>query len=269
MIDTHTHTTFSHDGKGKMSEMIEKAISLGLTYYAITDHLDKDYLYCKAKYKLIRQLNDDKQYNAMLDMKAKYGSRIKIGLGIEAGYALPAINDVKRVLDKHDYDYIINSVHSVNGYDAYFAGYFKGKTKREAYYPYFENILASLDVPYRYETVAHIGYIARNATYADKDLRLNEYEDIIDKIFKRIIEKEKVLEFNTNVRLKAGKFIMPTLELMKRYYDLGGRLITIGSDAHYPERIAESYYEASKLLRDIGFTEVSYFYEGKRESEKI
>ena len=145
MIDTHTHTTYSHDGKGKMSAMIEKAIELGLEYYAITDHLDKDYLYCISRYKLIRQLDDDKAFKAMLDAKEKYKGRIKLGLGIEVGYAKPAIADIQAVLAKHEYDYIINSIHSVNGADAYFSGYFNGKTKDEAYRPYFQNMLECLD----------------------------------------------------------------------------------------------------------------------------
>ena len=208
MIDTHTHTTYSHDGKGKMTAMIEKAIKLGLEYYAITDHLDKDYLYCIPRYKLIRQLDDKKQFEAMLECRAKYEGKIKLGLGIEVGYAAKAVPDIQKVLSRHEYDYIINSIHSVNGADAYFSGYFNGKTRDEAYRPYFENVLESLDAPYRYETIAHIGYVIQHY----EEWRFAFVVSSLDNIF-HAVELHGRKESNDPLVVTVGKLI----EFFHRY----------------------------------------------------
>ena len=122
--------------------------------------------------------------------------------------------------------------------------------KEEAYGKYLRKILKSLDAKYPYDTVTHIGFVRKNAPYADASMPLAEYIDVIDEILKKIIEKGKTLEVNSNIKYKD---FMPTAEILKRYYELGGRSITFASDAHLTARVGELYDVASETVKDIGF----------------
>lgn len=120
---------------------------------------------------------------------------------------------------------VINSVHCVDGYDVYFKMAFLFKTKKRVYRRYLETILESLDAPYKYDIVAHIGYIAHGAPYRDKLLRYKDFPNEIDAILKGIISRDKALEINFHHEMA------PQRDIIERYYELGGRKISYGSDA--------------------------------------
>lgn len=255
-IDTHTHSAYSADASVPASQMIEKAIELGLDYYAVTDHCDKDYL--NSKVKNVRQIDAEAQFAEITALKEKFKDKITIGVGLELGYSFDGIVESQKILSARDYDYIINSIHVVDGEDAYFGGFFKGKDKKEAYTRYLTAVRESLDAPYRYETVGHIGYITRYAPYADTNLYYNEFPELIDDILSTIIKKNKILELNTNVKGLQTK-MLPNIEILKRYKELGGKLVTFGSDAHTPSRVAENYDLVIGFLNELGYSELAYY----------
>lgn len=246
MIDAHTHTKFSFDGKSSAVDMAERGKELGLEYMAFTDHCDRDYAHI-WRYKIVRQLNVKKYVAAIKEMKEKYPF---LALGIECGYSELAEDDYLKMIPFSEMDYILNSVHTVDGLDCYTASYFSGREKKDAYGKYLYKVLKSLDAKYPFDTVTHIGFVRKNAPYADASMPLAEYIDVIDEILKKIIDKGKTLEVNSNIKYKD---FMPTAEILKRYYELGGRSITFASDAHLTARVGELYDVASETVRDIGF----------------
>lgn len=153
---------------------------------------------------------------------------LNLCFGIEASYdsSKAAKEAYQRTIAKYPFDVVINSVHCVDGYDVYFKMAFLFKTKKRVYRRYLETILESLDAPYQYDIVAHIGYIAHGAPYRDKLLRYKDFPNEIDAILKGIISRDKALEINFHHEMA------PQRDIIERYYELGGRKISYGSDAH-------------------------------------
>lgn len=179
---------------------------------------------------------------------------LTLAFGIEASYdsSPQARAAYQRTIEKYPFDVVINSVHCVDGYDMYFKLGFLFKSKKRAYRRYLETILESLDAPYPYEVVAHIGYIAHGAPYRDKSLRYKDFPKEIDAVLNGIIERGKVLEINFHHDMA------PSRDIIERYYELGGRKISYGSDAHRGD-ICKCFDEACAMLKEIGFTHLSTF----------
>ncbi|MDR3263159.1 MAG: histidinol-phosphatase HisJ family protein [Clostridiales bacterium] len=248
MLDSHTHSEHSADSVMPLDDLISTAVRLGLSYLAVTDHMDRDFLFCKNA-KSVRQL-DLPAYAAAIDKAKKvYGGKIKLAFGIECGYSKASEIMCRDELKDYDFDVIINSVHSVNDEDIYIESYYKNKTKDEILLPYIRAIDESLDIEMPYDIVGHIGYIARKAPYP---FEYADYDGLFDKIFKKIIQKGKCLEINSHVKFAKADFF-PGISLIKRYRELGGELITFSSDAHQTFRVAEKYPLIAETAKALGF----------------
>lgn len=173
-----------------------------------------------------------------------------MGVGIECGYMKEADDVYLNTLAKYDIDVTINSVHMVEYEDCYFPSFFQKRTKAEAYGAYLKAIRESVDSPYEFDSIGHIGYVVRKSIYDDKSLRYDEFSDIIDDILQSIIAKGKALEVNS----RGGDLdFLPTVEILKRYKELGGELLTFGSDAHLKSRIGEKYKLIADVLKGLGY----------------
>jgi len=257
--DTHVHSTNSHDGKASLAKDVEVAKAKGLEYLSITDHCDYDFEYggCTAPVKW-QFLKLDEYYQDYKNVKSKLdkdeNNTLTFGFGIEAAYCdnEKCFKKYQEIIAKYPFDIVINSVHSVNGKDVYFKSAFLFKTKKQVFGDYLDTILKSLDAPYQYDTVAHIGYIAHGAPYRDRFLRYVDFPEKIDAILKGIIERNKAMEVNFHHEMN------PPRDIIERYYELGGRKISYGSDAHKGD-ICKEYENVSKMLKEIGFTHYSVF----------
>lgn len=251
LFDTHTHSNFSHDGVPELETLVLAAISRGLKYLAVTDHCDKD---CVALpgFDWVRQIDLKSRKAAISALKEKYSDRIALADGLEYGYAPEADALYLDVQKEYPSDYVINSVHIVEGIDVYFREFFDARTKRQAYSSYLFAVRESVNAPYAYDAIGHLGYIARCATYPDKRLLYSDHSDLIDDILKAIVEKGKALEINTASKgTKCDLFHDVTI--LKRYRQLGGELITFGSDAHDPSRLCADFKEAAAAALSCGF----------------
>lgn len=251
LFDTHTHSNYSHDGVPPLETLVKEAISRGLKYLAVTDHCDKD---CVALpgFGWVRQIDLESRKREMTALKAKYAGEIYLADALEYGYAPEADALYLEVQDAYPTDYVINSVHIVEGVDVYFREFFDARTKKQAYTAYLDAVRASVDAPYGYDAIGHLGYIARCATYPDKRLLYGDFTDLIDDILKAVIQKGKSLEVNTASKgTKCDLFHDTTI--LKRYRQLGGELVTLGSDAHDPSRLCADFKEAAAALVSAGF----------------
>lgn len=246
MIDTHTHTKFSFDGKDSAVDMAERGRELNLDYMAFTDHFDRDYVYID-KYSFVGQLDVKGYIEGVTNLKERYPF---LALGIELGYSERAENDYNKLLDIKKFDYVLNSIHTIDSLDVYNSEYFEEKSKHKAYETYLLQVLKSTKAKFFYNTISHLGFARKNSNYQDNLMPLSDYRDIVDAIFKNIIDMGKTLEVNSNI--KTSDF-MPTSEYLKRYFELGGRSIAFASDAHVVGRIGEMYTEACDMVKDIGF----------------
>jgi histidinol-phosphatase (PHP family) len=231
-----------------LDELITTAIGLNLDYLAVTDHMDRDFLFC-TNCKPVAQIDLPAYAKAVTEAKARYGDRLNLAFGIECGYSEASAEMCKKELSGYDFDLIINSIHTVKNEDIYTPSYYAKKTKDEIFVPYLNAVDESLDAEIPYDIVAHLGYIARKAPF---EFRYADYDGLFDRILSRIIQKGKCLEINSHVKFAKTDFF-PGIDILKRYRELGGELLTFSSDAHQPYRVAEKYNLIRDAAKSLGF----------------
>ena len=265
LTDMHSHTTFSHDGKNTPAEMLEAAQKKGIAFYGVSDHFDYDYDFSlmDEEERIATQNGDTAEYfHTLRHLQEDYEGVMNVVVGAEFGYSENA-NVQGRYLstyEKYRPDYVINSVHGQDGRD--FARYAFTKDKKETYEEYLKLVRKSLEVSYPYDIVGHIGYIARYVPFQDRKLSLAEFGAQIDDILLTIIRKGKILEVNSANKNLENR-TLPTEELVKRYFELGGRKVSFGSDAHFIERIADKRDEVVEMLKRIGFEYLTVPFKGE------
>ena len=259
LTDVHNHSTFSVDGIDPLSQMLKTACEKGLAFYGVSEHADYDTWVKNGAL----DIDFDEYFHAARHLQEDYAGVMNVLIGVEMGYTISAKGHTvyEDIQKKYRPDFVINSVHGMKGEDYYYLKPFqdlKGrqKTKAEAYGEYLALVRSSLDAPYSYDIVGHMGYLTRYAPYEDNRLTLKEYGKEIDDILRTIIKKGKILEINSS-NVDGEEPHLPSREIVQRYYDLGGRNVSYGSDAHDCKRVADGRECVMKMLKDIGFTYLS------------
>lgn len=250
--DFHLHSSHSEDSDTAMEQQIEAGIKAGLKYMCFTEHMDKDFPGSTDDKKLF-EVDTDKYYEHYRECREKYEGRIDVLFGIEYGCQVHLKQHNENYVNQYPFDLVLASQHLVNGIDVYYPEYFEGMSEHEAYLKYFEATLESICVFDGFDIFGHIDYIVRYGPNKNKDYRYKDYEDVLDEILKQLIKRDKGIELNTGGFRKLGDESNPSREILKRYHELGGEIITIGSDAHKPEDVAGDFDRAEALLKDIGY----------------
>lgn len=260
ICDCHTHSEWSFDGCEKIDEMCKQAIKLGIDVLTVTDHCEvngwttpEDSEFGDFS-KLIPQ-----SIKHLKENQIKYNGEFKLLRGIELGQAVQDLKSADIALSLDDFDFVLASVHNVrNTKDFYWLDYTEESAK-ELLNIYFNEVLEVAQWN-KFDSLAHLTYPLRYITGVHKiSIDIEEYLPVIDKIFTTLIENKKALEVNTSgLRQKIG-VTMPDEFLLRRYYSLGGRLITVGSDAHKVTDLGKGINQTLHLLKNIGFKNYHYF----------
>lgn len=265
MFDCHVHSDFSGDSNIPADTACSVAIDLGLSGIAFTDHLDYDY----PNYDNFFNMDFDLYSSFMDNLKERYSGRLKVIKGIEVGIQPHVIEDTLKIVKGYSFDFVICSVHIIDHMDPYQKDYYMGKTKEQAYRRYLEAIYETISVYTDYDIVGHIGYVRRYGDYSDTSMPCSEYRDVIDNILKVVIASGKGIEVNTSGYRCGLKAPMPDYDIIKRYRELGGEIICLGSDAHFKEHIAHSFNESLDLVKAAGFKYLTHFENRKPVFRKI
>jgi histidinol-phosphatase (PHP family) len=293
IADYHVHSDFSSDGKASMEQMVERALRLGLKTLCFTDHMDYDYPQV-SDYSFVF---DVEEYRKKLDdLKERYHGRIELLTGVELGLQ-PQIRDkMTSLIEGFPFDFVIGSSHVVDHVDPYYPEYWQEISEEEGIRGYFESILDNCRSFHGFHVYGHLDYIVRYTpsmvnykkilqsdptTPGYHSLREEAYQrvcslytypkysDILDEVLKTILTMGKGIEVNTS-GLKYGLGNPhPRTEILKRYKELGGELITIGSDAHLTEYLCYDFHRAEELLKSLGFKYYAVFRQGKPHMEKL
>lgn len=245
-IDYHVHTKYSPDSNADIDQYILKAKDLGLEYILFTDHMDFD-----SVDPSFNNINYDDYFSHMKDLEEKYGLPIK--LGVEIGYDKDNKKEIEEFLSKYNFHFIIASIHSVNGLHFYNGDLFHGKSKEEAYLQYFQALLEMVENFSNYHVLGHFDFIVRYGPYMDKSYDYNDFKEIIDRILMEVIRNEKGIEVNTSGLRQGQGRTFPKDEVLVRYKELGGKIISLGSDAHFIDDYQAHFYQVDKRLNEIGF----------------
>lgn len=254
--DQHTHCNFSTDSEAPPESMIHGAIEKGLSHLCITDHMDLDYpgstdeepqfVFSTADY-----------FKTLTPLKDAYQDKLYLGIGIELGLR-PGREDLNQTMHKlltnPSFDFVLGSIHLLDNDDPYYESYWTDRTAKDILCKYFNDMFTALREYDNFDSLGHLDYLIRYIPpfCGDKDYAYKEYAELIDEILKLLIDKKKALEINTAGLIKGLPCFHPKLEVLKRYLELGGELLTIGSDAHSPDKIATEFVKTEELLRSCG-----------------
>lgn len=247
--DFHLHSSFSADSDTPMRVMVEKGISLGLSAMCFTEHMDYDY----KDEGMLFEADIPAYFETLQMLKKEYSQKIELLFGVELGLQ-PYLKDrCNALVDAWDFDFVIGSSHVVDGRDPYYPAFFEGRTEKEAYLSYFQSILDNLKTFSCFDVYGHIDYVVRYGPNKNRFYSYSEYSDLLDEIIRLLIEKGAGMELNTGGFQYGLGHPNPHEDILKRYRELGGEIVTIGSDAHSPERIAADFRRASEILKNCGF----------------
>lgn len=256
--DFHMHSHNSGDSTASMESMVLAAIKNGLNHICFTEHYDPDFVY-KPGQEEIFTLNTDSYLYELLQMKSKYAEQIKILFGVELGLQ-PHIKKELAVYSKsHDFDFIIGSCHLCNRKDPYDPSFFEGRSEDEAHHEYFQSVLDTIKKTPYFDVFGHLDYVVRYGPTKNDQYTYAKHKDVIDEILSFLIEEEKGLELNTGGFRHGLNDANPCIDILKRYRELGGEIITIGSDAHEPADVASNFDKATEILTACGFKYYSIF----------
>lgn len=250
LADYHMHSAFSDDSQAPMEDMVRRALELGLAEICFTEHVD---------YGVKTVLNCD--YPSYLAgaarMREKYGDRITVRAGIEFGVQAETIPQYQTDAQAFPFDFILLSNHQVGNKEFWNGEFQQGKTQAEFHAAYYQAIYNVMEGYQDYSVLAHLDMIKRYdpcGPYPDGPIL-----PIVEQILRRAIQDGKGIEVNTSSFRYGLHDLTPSTRILELYYKLGGRILTIGSDAHAPEHLADHIMEVREVLKKIGFREFCTF----------
>lgn len=244
MFDFHMHTVVSFDGHDRGVDMARAAAAAGLKEICFTDHIDYE-----PGAEIQTMVFDTDKYNAEYDHLEIPG--LKIRRGMEFGMLADNREQFRKDLNRRHFDFVLGSVHFAEGRDVYFQPFWEGKTVLQAERRYLEETLACVQVHGDFDVLAHLNFISKaHAHPTHSNMRYHDHREIVDEILKTLAQKGKGLEMNTSGVDRCGGFL-PEAEFFRRFRELGGEIVTVGSDAHTCSRVGQYSREACGILRDI------------------
>lgn len=267
--DMHTHSENSHDSICKTEDMCVSQLNKGTQIFAVTDHFDTASF---MNYDVFTPIK--KACKTACELSEKYKGELLVlrGIEISEGFWYPEI--YKKAICMEEYDVVIGSVHLVRYKDLTYAyskidfSSLSNQTITEYIDAYFDDVLTLIKTT-DFDILAHLTCPLRYIKGKYKiDVDMLKYEKKTEKILGEIIKKGIALEVNTSSFDLLGTF-MPSVGILKKYYDMGGYLITLGSDAHTFDNASKNFDEAVKEIKKTGFKNIYYYKNRKPIKIKI
>ncbi len=261
LADYHVHTEFSFDSDYAMEEVVKDAIAKGLDEICFTDHVDyglmleygsegttpKPDIHGNPRYNV-----DYPRYLETIGMlQEKYKGQIVLKRGLEYGIQMCHLEEYRKLYARYPLDFIIHSNHQVDDIELYWPEFFAGKTQKEYNRVYYEEILRTVTAFKDYSVLGHLDSMNRYDPLGP--CPEEDFIDLVQEILKIAIADGKGIEINTSSTRYGLKDTTPSISILKLYRQLGGSIITIGSDSHKKEHLGYGIKKSQELLRDLGF----------------
>lgn len=259
LIDYHVHTEFSDDSLYPMEDVVKDAICLQMDEICITDHVDygvkvdwdsgEKIIYRHGE--PLANVDYPRYMKEINRVRQLYGKKITVRTGMEFGVQVHTIPLFETLFHRYPFDFIILSIHQVEDKEFWTQDFQKGRTQQEYNERYYEEMLQVVRKYKDYSVLGHMDLIKRY----DKEgiYPFEKVKPFIAEILKIIIADGKGLEINTSSHRYGLKDSMPSAKLLRLYRDLGGSIITIGSDSHAPDHLGAYIQETKEYLKDLGF----------------
>ncbi len=258
-LDYHTHSLYSFDGEAPAAEMVAAAVARGVSELCFTDHLDGD--------RPVHHVPDFAARRVELEGLQRRFPGVTIRQGAEVSLKDDSCAaQAWGVLQEAEPDFILGSVHTIDGVDVWSDRYYVGLSKEKAYRRYLEAIARALPTFPQLHVLAHYDFVAKYAPYPDRAVTLEAAPDAFEEIFRYLLSHGKAMEINTATWQQDRPW---GLDVLRRYRELGGEYVTVGSDTHGAERVGARIDEALDLARAAGIPYVATFRKGKPQLHKL
>ncbi len=266
LVDYHVHTEFSDDSEYPMEDVARRAIDLGLTEICFTDHVDygikrdwddpRGILYRPGgvgEPERMPATNVDypKYVSELRRLQDKYRGKLTIRLGLEFGVQIHTIPKYEKLYARYPFDFILLSVHQVEDMEFWNQKFQTGRSQEENNLRYYEEMLALVRKFHNYSTLAHLDLVSRydkNGPYPFEKIR-----PIVTEILKTVIADGKGIEVNTSYQRYGLSDMTPSRDILRLYRDLGGTILTLGSDSHKEAHLGAYLAETKEELKKLGF----------------
>ena len=244
MFDYHLHSRVSFDSTCAPEDIVKAAEKAGLHSICFTDHYDFNDVY-KDK----RDLFTIDQYRAAYD--GIQSDKVKIRRGVEFGLTEWNGQELDELLNLYDFDFVIGSVHFAGGYDPYDQDFWTYNGADKAFENYLLHTLKCVKAHDNFDVLGHINYVCKSMhNPTKKPLYYKDYADICDEIMKSVADKGIGMEINTSGVDRVGDFL-PSIDFIRRFRQLGGEVITVGSDSHDSTRVGQHIAGALEIAKEV------------------
>lgn len=256
IVDLHVHTDNSFDGNHSATFFCEKAELLDLRAIAFTDHCEVDQFRGDSSY-------EKRIFQAFFEVskvRSAFRGKLLVLNGIELGQPAYDIQTAEEIISRHNYDQIIGSVHNLRGgEDFYFMENLSLEQAEKLLKEYFNAILEMLEWG-NFDVLAHLTYPLRYFySKSNLDIDLNKFKNQIDEILVKTAKTDKALEINTAALRQPLNKLSPEVDVIKRFKELGGKYVSVGSDAHFAEHLAADIDMAYNAALEAGFDSITFF----------
>ncbi|HHZ05263.1 MAG TPA: histidinol-phosphatase HisJ family protein [Clostridiales bacterium] len=258
--ENHCHSSCSFDAADSVDAMCLQAIKLGLYSITITDHCEVNG-YANPQ---DSEFGDFSQRipQAIIEMKQaqkKYKDKIKLYRGIELGQPLQDLESADTALALDDFDFVLASVHNIKDTQDFYWLHYTQDFAYEILGKYFSELLQTARWN-KFDSLSHLTYPLRYITGRDKiNIDLHQFRDVTDEILLTLIHNNKALEINTSGLRQDIKCTMPDGDIIARYKELGGKYLTIGSDAHSCHDLGKGLEQGLAIAKGCGFHSYTIF----------
>ncbi len=255
IVDCHTHTHRSFDAKTRALWLGQQAEKTGLGGIAITDHCE---INAQGKQKLWSYRT---MKQSVRDAQRARDKGFNVLVGVELGQPEYSPDMAKKVLENSRYDIVLGSIHYLrDGLDFYYMKYTDGSCDpAKVYDEYLDEVLLMVERS-DFDSLAHLTYPLRYIYGRERvELDMVRYEHKYDQILTTLAQRGKALEINTSGARRKNGFLMPDTRLVRRFRELGGKYITLGSDTHKKEQFAAGLELGARQALAAGFTEAVYY----------
>lgn len=269
LSDMHMHSDNSFDADNSVREMCLSAIEKNISTIAITDHMEAPEIKLGDRSvfgNMIKQIT-----KSVADVEAardEFEDKIRVLKGIEIGEPMHEPKLTKKAMEIADYDFVLASIHNVRDAEDFYYLEYKESNVPALLTQYFDELLdTALNADF--DSLAHLTYPTRYIIQrTDINPELEKYTDVIEKILKALVERDKALEINTS-GLRTIGITMPDINIIKRFKELGGKYVTIGSDAHNVSNIGYGIEKGIQIAKTCGFDYFTVYENRKPELIQI
>lgn len=256
--DMHVHSDNSPDAVDPVMLLCEKAVSKGIQYLAITDHCEINEFYESGYHLALKQ-----SYFDIIKAKSVFSRELCLINGIELGQATQGKQIAEKITHQGHYDFILASLHNIKGRPDFAFLDYTAEDPEVLFGAYLDELYELVEWG-DFDVLAHLTYPLRYIEGKYKiTIDLNQYMGQFNKILQKLALKGKGLEINTSgLRQEYGKF-MPEKKILRIFKNVGGEIITIGSDSHQATDIGSHFSDAVQAVKEAGFSKIAYYMERK------